>query len=126
MEYDAKTVRGVLKQLGFSKEEIQDKMQEQADLKGWKAITVEELSKMSEKELKQLKSYCWKNGNPRCDSIGITSVSIVSSGPNTSLFDIEWSDGNGDPNLYGYNKSDKIDNIGDGTWNYGLYKKAKK
>jgi hypothetical protein len=69
-------------------------------------------------------SFCWHDGEVRCDTIGISDVKITPSSREGS-FDVHWSDSNGDPSVYDVKLDDKIDNIGDGDWNYGLYKKSK-
>jgi hypothetical protein len=120
-----KVLREAMKQLGFDRHEISDRMEQYKSLNGWKPITIKELSKMTDEEKSKLKSYCWKNGNPRCDSVGITDVKITPS-DRPGCFDVSWSDSDGDPNIYGYEESQKIDQIGDGTWDYGLYKRVKK
>jgi len=83
-------------------------------------ISVHELSNLSDDELKNILSVCWHEGKFRCDTIGITDVSIVKD---SDGYNISWSDGNGDPRIYTDTMSELIDDIGDGDWNYGLYKK---
>jgi hypothetical protein len=111
-----------LTELGYDQYEIKDRIYQYKTLKGWTAITVKELSEMKEPELKKLLSFCWHDGETRCDCIGIQDVKIIPS-HSEGNFNVEWSDMNGDPNIYGLSMDDKIDNVGDGTWNYGLYKK---
>jgi hypothetical protein len=59
-----------LKSLSLSDDNIVSILQKKEDFDGWVPITFEELKKMSPEKLKELKSYCWKDGNPRCDCIG--------------------------------------------------------
>ena len=104
------------------------------DLDGWEPITYRELKEMSEEELLKLKSYCWRDGQPRCDCIGIRNLSfekhINNEGstnihrPETIWYKIQWSDNDGDPciTMRDDEWDSNIDNVGDGEWNYGLYR----
>lgn len=115
-----KAMIDVLRELRFEDEEIEDKLTEYEELKGWVPITFLELKQMTEEEWKSLKSYCWKSGSPRCQCVGITNVKF-----NENNSKVTYSDGNGDPTVYISELTDKIHNIGDGKWAYGLYRKAK-
>lgn len=115
----------MMRELRFDDYEIALKLEELEDLSGWTPITLSELKSMTESELKELKSYCWHDGRPRCDCIGIQDVVFTQSRYNPNGWDVNWSDENGDPSLDGYELDDVIDNIGSGDWNYGLYKKNK-
>jgi hypothetical protein len=114
----------VMRQLRFTEEQIENKLIEYVDLKGWVPITFVELMSMSEKERNKLKSYCWHDGEPRCETTGISNVEFHDY---STYFKLTYNDYNGDPHIHfgldGWN--DKIDNVGDGIWNYGLYKKVK-
>ena len=107
--------------LGIPQEVIDSIFEEQPYLTNeWKALTFKELKDMDESELSQLLSYCWKDGSYRCSCIGISNLSIDKT--NT----INYSDSNGDPTIDLWKDIDddfKIDNVGDGTWNYGLFRK---
>lgn len=88
----------------------------------WTPITLGELRVMKQDELDKLYSNCWKNGEQRCACIGISNLEI--SDTNT----ITYSDIDGDPEIDLWKDIDEdflIDNVGNGTWNYGLYKKVK-
>jgi hypothetical protein len=119
-----KLMADVMRQLRFTDEQIENKLIEYGDLNGWEPITFVELISMSQKEKDKLKSYCWHEGIPRCETIGIFDVVFHDY---TTYFKLTYSDNNGDPYIHfgldGMNN--KIDNVGDGTWNYGLYKKVK-
>ena len=95
-------------------------MQEQSDLKGWKPITLRELQAMSEEDRKKLLSYCWHDGRVRCSCIGITDLKVS---PFKHSDRVQWSDTSGDPDFEVFDMDAPIHNIGDGEWNYGLYRK---
>lgn len=120
-----KDIIDVMRKLRFDDYEISLKLEEMEELEGWSPITFLELKSMSEKQLGKLMSYCWHDGNPRCNIVGITDVIFKPSGYGKDKWNIYWSDGNGDPRLEGYELNELIDNLGDGEWNYGLYKKDK-
>lgn len=90
-------------------------------LKDYTAITAEELKKMTNSELSELLTVCWKRGKHRYDTIGITDVQIDEEQPDGYVM-VNWSNDSGDPDVY-IKPNEKIDNVGDGDWNYGLYKK---
>lgn len=109
----------MLQKLRFSDEEIDDLLTEYDELMGWEPITFQELRMMEESEWKELKSYCWKYGEPRCQCVGITNVKF-------SQGKIEYSDSNGDPTLYpGSDLTEKIHKVGGEKWAYGLYRRVK-
>jgi hypothetical protein len=83
-------------------------------------VTIQELSEMSEDELKTLYSLCWRNGKPRCSCVGISDVRITKSKWSDRL-NVSWSDDDGEPCVDGYMGS-KINKLGDGEWEYGLYR----
>lgn len=111
----------VLRELNFDEHDIALKIEEHDTLSGWTPITFNELKNMKPDELNSLLSYCWHDGEPRCDCIGITEVKFEKT--ENGKFNVEWSDENGDPHVYGIKLNQKINNIGDGSWNYGLFKK---
>lgn len=123
-----KEAKRILKLLDFEYHEIESRIFQYKTLKDWIPITVEELSKMSDEEKEKLLSFCWHDGEVRCDTIGITDVLITQSEsfPDSTECNLNWSDSNGDPYIYGIEMTDKIHNRGDGQWNYGLYKKKTK
>jgi len=108
-------------ELGIPQETIDALFEEQPTLSNeWKALTFKELRNIDESELPKLLSYCWKEGRYRCSCIGISELTIDKT--NT----VSYSDRNGDPMIDLWTDIDddfKIDNVGDGTWNYGLYRK---
>lgn len=108
----------VLRKLRFDDEVIDNMLTEYKELLGWEPVTVQELRQMDESELKKLKSYVWKYGEPRCQSIGITNLRF-------SEGKIEYSDAEGDPTMYIDGLDDKLHKIGQGKWVYGLYRKVK-
>jgi hypothetical protein len=113
----------VMLQLRMTEEQILHKLIEQDELNGWEPITFRQLAQLSENELKELKSYCWHDGKPRCQTIGIYNLKIKEFFDETH-WDITFSDDNGDPKIFCTDLDQKINNVGDGTWNYGLYKKS--
>jgi hypothetical protein len=116
-----KAMIDVLRELRFSDKEIEDKLIEYDELKGWEPITFLELKQMTEEDWKTLKSYCWKYGSPRCQCIGIINVKF-----NENNSKVTYSDDNGDPTVYISELTDKIHKIGnDGKWASGLYRRTK-
>lgn len=108
----------VLRKLRFDDEVINNMLTEYEQLLGWEPITIRELRMMEESEWKELKSYVWKYGEPRCQSIGITNLKF-------SEGKIEYSDSEGDPTMYIDGLDEKLHKIGQGKWVYGLYKRVK-
>lgn len=115
----------VMQELGYDEYQIKSKIGEYKDLHGWKAITLKELMEMKPEELKELKSYCWHDGEPRCDCIGIQELKIEKSKYREGAYNVSFSDENGDPDFEVMNIDDEINETGDGTWDYGLFKKVK-
>jgi hypothetical protein len=112
--------------LKISDREINDRIYMLELLDGYKAITYTELEFMSQSDLDNLISVCWRDGKYRCDCIGVSNVHferIESFGKR--YINVSFSDADGDPELTCYNINSEIDNVGDGEWNYGLYKKIK-
>ena len=117
-----------LKLLKMEDYEIEQKICEMEDMEGKKAITFEELKNMSEENRKKLYSYCWKEGRPRCSCTGISDV-IFTKHPRSSggsYWTLGYSDGNGEPHFEFDDWKEKIDKVGDGYWDYGLYRVIKK
>lgn len=112
----------LLKLMGFDDDEIDSKLTGVEEIEGWKPITLRELKKMSESQLKELKCVCWHEGYFRCSSVGITNLSIKENG---GEYFVSFSDDAGDPSFYCYDEKHKMDKCGDFEWMYGLYKKAK-
>lgn len=107
----------VLRQIGMDEDEIEDKIIVLDELKGHGPVSARELLEMPESELAKLKSFCWHEGRYRCDTVGISDLSVKG-------LVVNYSDSNGDPTVYVTSLDQKIDNIGDGEWNYGLYRKV--
>jgi hypothetical protein len=101
-------------------EQIDSIIQQKNKLAGWTPVTLRELQAMSEEERKKLLSFCWHDGRVRCDCIGITDLVVT---PYEHSYGLDWSDINGDPQTQVSTLDEPIHNVGDGTWNYGLYKK---
>lgn len=126
---DINQMKAILKEIGMSEYEIENRLYQYKTLKGWKPISAKELQKMSVSDLKNVLSFCWKEGNPRCDCIGISDVKINKCDeiPTQSVYyKVQWSDETGDPILYINSLDILIDQVGDGTWEYGLYIKKNK
>jgi hypothetical protein len=112
----------LMRQLGMDDYEIEDKLFQMDDLKGWYPITLKELLEMGEDELNKLKSYCWKEGRYRCDTIGISDLKIEKrQSGNREYWSVSYSDGNGDPHFEVHDENEPINKIGDGYWDYGLF-----
>lgn len=126
---DDKMLNDTLDGLGYSKHQKNMLFQQMEDLRGLEAITFSELKEMDEEELKNLTSYCWRDGDPRCGCKGVSDLKIelYETGNNSGQIKIvNWSDSDGDPTIDGpYPLSKKIHKLGDGTWNYGLYREKK-
>ncbi len=114
----------MLKKLRFDDHQISLKLEKMEGLEGWESITFNELKEMTQDELDKLLSYCWHDGNPRCDCIGIHDVKFENR---PDYYEVTWSDSNGDPRVTtdSLDLDEKIDNVGNGDWNYGLYRKSK-
>ena len=114
----------ILKQLRMSEDEIWAKINEVSDLENYTPITYRELANMSDDEQSKLYAYCWHDGNPRCDCTGITDVLFEEANYSGGIYYIlSYSNETGEPHFTFHNYDDFIDNVGDGEWNYGLYKK---
>lgn len=105
-----------MKELGMDDREIKHRLYMIELLKGTVPLKVSELKLMSQDELDKVISVCWHDGKYRCDCVGIRNLLHVG-------YDLYWGDDNGDPHIYVRDKNTIIDNIGDGEWNYGLYRK---
>jgi hypothetical protein len=112
----------ILKLLNFKDSEINSSLASYEGVQDWEPITLRELKKMSEDELKELKSVCWHEGRLRCTSIGINKLEIIK---NKNYYLISFSDDAGDPSFYLNKLTDKMDRCGDFEWTYGLFKKIK-
>jgi hypothetical protein len=89
-------------------------------LKGYRPITTAELIKMTDDEKSQLLSLCLKHGKYRCHTIGIKNVNYFIDEDGVAL---DWSDNNGDPDIYLETIDKEINNIEEDNFSYGLYKK---
>lgn len=86
--------------------------------KGYEPITLDELKQMSENELFNLLSLCYKSGEYRNKTVGIRNLEITDT-------KIEWSDNNGDPEAFITDKTKPLVDLRyDGIWTYGLFKKV--
>jgi len=87
--------------------------------KGYEPITLDELKQMSEDELSNLLSLCYKSGKHRCETVGIRGLKITDT-------KLEWSDNDGDPEAFIIDKTKPLVDLRyDGIWTYGLFKKIK-
>lgn len=94
------------------------------DKNNWESISANQLAEMTDDERSNLLSVCWHEGKFRCETVGISDLNLDQhffSG--NSYFRLAWSDRNGDPHIFVKDMDKKIDNVGDGDWNYGLYKR---
>ena len=110
----------VMRDIGMSDIEIEEKLGETEFFKDLIPITFQELKDMSDDERSKLISYCWHEGRYRCDTVGIHNVKFTDY-ENYSL--LTFSDNDGDPSIEFRYYNEEIDNVGDGEWNYGLYKR---
>ena len=117
-------MKKMLLKVGYSAKEAEGKKYEYEILRWWEPITVNQLMRMDKSDLKEVLSFCWHNGEVRCHATGIQNLTIglVKHGDRNS-FDIRWGDDNGDPHVIADYLDTEIYKIGDGEWNYGLFKK---
>ena len=91
----------------------------------WQPVTLSDLIYMAYDDRSELLSICWNEGEFRCNTIGIKNFSYKPINYNSpDLYRVEYSDDCGDSHII-VQMDQKIDNVGDGEWNYGLYKKTK-
>jgi hypothetical protein len=89
------------------------------------ALSYNELKLMSNEELEQVFSLCWKDAESdgyseetlRCSTTGINSLVY-----HEKYSVLDWSDDDGDPNIRYGNPDDKIHHLSNGRWSYGIYK----
>lgn len=90
------------------------------------SLSYNELKEMTQEELCQVFSMCWKdpdyNGgyNERTLRASATGIRDLIYHEKSKILD--WSDDDGDPNIDYQNTDEKIHHLGDGTWQYGIYK----
>lgn len=90
----------------------------------WEPISVNQLTEMTNDEMGSLLSVCWHEGKLRYETIGIYDIQLdqhFTGGK--SYFKLGWSNNSSDPRVYVDKMDTIVDNIGDGEWNYGIYKK---
>ena len=112
--------------LNFSDYEIEDKIYLIELLDGYRPITFKELEDIfeNEDELNKLLSVCWHYGKHRCDCIGISHVNFETHEQFGHKYtELTFSDSNGDPSIEIRDMNQEINDVGDGEWNYGLFKK---
>lgn len=113
-----------MSELRYTDDQIEDKILEFEELKGRNTITFQQLKSMSIDEVKELKSYTWKDGKRRCESIGITNVKIWPGELNNRRFwVVSYSDSNSDVQFHVDDLETKVHQIPYGPYSYGLYKK---
>lgn len=89
------------------------------------SLSYNELKLMTQEELDEVFSLCWKDAEfegysertLRCSATGVRFL-IYHDKHNV----LDWSDDDGDPNIDYSDPNNKIHRIGDGTWTYGIYK----
>lgn len=124
IEKKYKDIIKTLRLIGMDKDEIREKIFEMENLKDLEPITLRELMSMGDDELNQLKSYCWHDGKYRCDTIGITNLKVLErNNGNRKYWVVSFSDNNGDPHFEIHSLDTPIKKVGDGEWDYGLFKK---
>ena len=90
------------------------------------AVTVNDVLEMSEEERSKLWSACWHDGRydaPRCACRGILNFKVEKS--HGDRFKVSWDDRDGSPHFEVFSYDDKIHQVGDGEWDYGLYRTEK-
>jgi hypothetical protein len=127
-------LRKLAKEMG-AEDVFEDRIQVLQDLKDWTPLTFQELKDTPKAELANLMSYCWHDGRYRCDTIGISDVVFKKESYSRKTGDgkkekahywsLKFSDSNGEPSVTFRDMTDKFHNVGDGEWNYGVYKKKK-
>jgi len=110
----------LMKAIGMEDWEVEDKIYQTKELENWKPVTLGELMSMSQEELSQLKSFCWKEGHSRCVCIGINDLVVTEK---EGYYNVEFGDDNGGPSFECDDLNTEIHKLGDGQWDYGLYKK---
>ena len=94
--------------------------------RGFRALTPNEILKMDDYELVFIHSICYRNGRPRYDTNGIIHFKITEEkSVKNKYYTISWSSDCSDPEIIMRNLDDKIEDLGDGEWSYGLYIKIK-
>ena len=95
------------------------------------SLSYNELKEMTQEELDQVFSMCWKdpdyNGGYnertlRASATGIRYLIYHKSKNSEWSSILDWSDDEGDPNIDYDNPDQKVHHLGDGTWKYGIYK----
>lgn len=81
------------------------------------ALSYNDVVGMTSEQLKSVVSVCWHENSLRCYAEGISTVNFDSIRQT-----INWSDNDGDPSIENYNPDQKIHQLGDGEWDYGIYK----
>ncbi len=90
------------------------------------ALSYNDIINMTDVELENLISICWHethgiyyNENTfRCDSDGLFNIEYTQE-----LTRLEWEDNEGGASIYRYEDLNaKIHRLGDGEWDYGIYK----
>lgn len=117
-----KDIIDTLKKIGMDKHEIEKRISEIEKLDGWEPINLVELMSMKQEQLDQLLSYCWHDGKYRCHTVGITDLDIIQE---KSYWVVTFSDDFGDPRFEVRSVDQPIKRLGDGEWDYGLFKKKK-
>lgn len=111
-----------MKGIGMTDDEIIKFLKRHLAFDGWVPITFRELFEHTV-DFKSLFSYCWHDGEHRCDTIGIRNVNFKVSDTDTKYWILSYSDDDGDPKIEFSDLDAEIDYVGDGEWNYGLYKR---
>lgn len=124
-----KKIKDMMSNLGIPQEAIDAQMNSIETMldghdiiKQLRPLTLKELKELPKDQWDKLYSLCWKNGRPRCSTIGISDLEIKQASE-PDHFNITFSDGNGDPRIQWIKNETKIHKVGDGTWDYGLYLK---
>lgn len=89
-----------------------------------KSVSASQVLAMTEEERSKLWSVCWHDSNytePRCECVGITDFKIETNKYSKDMYNISWSDIDGDPNIQVFDLDKPIHKEGNGEWDYGLY-----
>lgn len=66
-----------------------------------KYLTLRMIKELSEEQLKLVKSETWKNGERRCETVGIYNISVEDAAARgLGREKLSWSEEHGDPTVY--------------------------
>lgn len=89
------------------------------------SLSYNELKLMTQEELDELFSVCWKDAE--FDGYSEETLRCSATGVRFLIYHekskvLDWSDDDGDPNVSYRDPSSKIHHLTNGRWSYGIYK----